>query len=227
MLDSGLVIQRSQQYPIQSRDGSRTILDSPPPKTKWVLTPESFNQMLLWLNHDRNLAGEKYEEIRSRLIKRFQQLRCREPEDLANKTFDRVARKLPEIIGEYKGAREPYFFSIAHYVYKEYLRTPVFMSLASTDFLDSDSSTPEEMLEKELLDSCLRQCMEKLHRTNREMIRDYYCGERQVKIQSRQRLAECMGIKLSNLRLRAQRVRTALKECIVECMESKTKEPKV
>lgn len=224
MLDSGLVIRRSQRYPVQSRDGSRTILNSPPPKQKWVLTTESFDGMLLWLDHDRDLAGKKYEEIRSGLIRRFQQLGCREPEELANRTFDRVARKLPEIIGEYKGEREPYFFSIAHYVYKEELRTPIMMSLASTDFSDTDFQPDEELFERELLDSCLWHCIEKLPPPNREMIRDYYRGERQVKIQTRQRMAERMGIKMSNLRLRAQRVRTTLKKCILDCMERKAKE---
>lgn len=224
MLDSGLVNQRSQQYPIRSRDGSRTILDPPTPKQKWVLTTESFDEMLLWLNHDRDLAGKKYEEIRLGLIKRFQQLGCREPEELANKTFDRVARKLPDIIGEYKGEREPFFFSVAHYVFKEELRTPVLMSLANADFSHPDLQPTEEMFEKELLDSCLWHCMEKLQPANRDMIRAYYHGERQVKIQTRQRMAENMGIKLSNLRLRAQRVRTTLKKCILDCMERKARE---
>lgn len=196
----------------------------PSPKQNWVLTAESFDGMLLWLHQDRNKAGDMYEKIRSGLIKRFQQLGCSEPEELTNRTFDRVAKKLPKIITEYKGEREPYFFSIAFYIYKEHLRRPIVMSLTTIDFPHPNTTSAEELSNKELLDSCLKHCLEQLHPNHREMIKEYYRGERKDKIESRQRLAEQLGIKLSNLRLRAQRTRTALKNCILDCMESKAME---
>jgi RNA polymerase sigma factor (sigma-70 family) len=195
------------------------------PKQKWVLTSESFDEMLFWLHQDRNIAGELYEKIRRGLNKRFQQLGCSEPEELTNRTFDRVAKKLPEIITEYKGEREPYFFSIALFIYKEWLRRPVMLSLTTIDFPHPDTTSAEELFDKELLDSCLQDCLEKLSPNSRDMIKEYYRGERKVKIESRQRLADQLGIKLSNLRLRAQRIRTALKECILDCMERKAMEP--
>jgi len=224
MLDSGLIDWVSQHRQPQTPDGSRTNLDDPPsPKQKWVLTLESFNGMLSWLDHDRDLAGEKYEQIRSRLIRRFGQLGWSEPEQLTNETFDRVARTLPRVQADYTGPPEPYFFSVAYNVHREHLRRPIVLSLVSANYSYSDSSSPdpEEMSEKELLDSCLRECMGKLDLRNRKMIADYYRGERQEKIRSRQRLAESMGIKLTNLRLKAQRVRATLKKCILDCMERK------
>jgi DNA-directed RNA polymerase specialized sigma24 family protein len=219
MLDSGLVNQGSQHAQTQSPDGSRILDDLSSRKKKWVLTPESFDGMLLWLDHDREKAGEKYEEIRSALIKRFGQLGCHEPEELTNKTFDRVARKLPEIIASYEGKREPYFFSVAYYVFKEHLRKPVVMSLTSVDFSHPNLPDPQELFDKELLDACLKHCLDQLPLNSREMISQYYRGERQDKIKSRQELAERLGIRLTNLRLRAQRIRTALKECLLDCME--------
>ena len=223
MLDSGVVRKGSQHYPIRSRDGSRTILDLPP-KASWVLTTESFDRMLLWLNPERNEAAHKYEKIRSALMKRFRQLGCLEPEQLTNETFDRVARKLPEVLADYVGEPEPYFFSVAYFVYKEHLRRPVLISLVTPDFSRPDLSNQQEIIEKELLDFCLQHCMEKLDPLNREMIRDYYRGERQDKIRSRKELADRLGIKLSNLRLKAQRVRTSLKKCILECLERQAME---
>lgn len=220
MLD--VVRKGSQHYPIRSRDGSRTILD--PPKPSWVLTPESFDRMLLWLNPERDEAAQKYEKIRSALIKRFGQLGCLDPEQLTNETFDRLARKLPEVLADYVGEPEPYVFSIAYYVYKEHLRRPVLLSITTPDFSRTDTSNQEEIIEKERLDSCLQHCMEKLDPVNREMIRDYYRGERQDKIRSRKELADRLGIKLSNLRLKAQRVRTSLKKCILDCLERQAME---
>ena len=223
MLDSGVVNSGSQHSPTQSPDRSHLILDDPPPpKKKWVLDPESFNRMLLWLNPDLNEAAKKYEEIRSALIKRFRQLRSRsEPEELANKTFDRVAEKLPKIIETYVGPPEPYFFSVAWYVYLEDLRKPVPLPLPAIDFPAPSLPNPEEAIEKQLLYSCLEECMEELSPTNQVLIRDYYHGERQEKIRTRKELAERLGITLPLLRLKAQRIRASLKKCILECLERK------
>lgn len=220
MLDSGLVKLGSEL--IRPPDGSRTI-DRPSPKQAWLLTRESFDGLLLWLDADRERAGERYEEIRSALIRRFRQLGSCEPEELTNETFDRVARKLPAIIDVYQGDREPYFYSVAYYVYMEHTRRPIIMSFA-TDINLPEANTPAPDVtvdddDDELLDSCLRHCIEKLTANNRQMILRYYRGERDVKIKLRKELAESMGIKLTNLRLKVQRVRLGLKKCIVDCLE--------
>lgn len=197
--------------------------DLPPPRDKWALTPESFNRLLSWLHHDREQAGLKYEEIHVALIRRFRQLGCSDPEELANLTMDRVAKTLPRIIDTYKGEPEPYFFKVAWYIYKEYLRRPIILSLAKLDFRDPETSS-ENMPEKEMLDSCLRHCLDKLDKDKRDMILEYYRGDQQVKIQARRALAERLGIELPNLRLKAQRVRSTLKKCILDCMERKAME---
>ena len=50
----------------------------------WVLTQGAFDKMLAWLDTDRNLAGEKYEKLRIKLIKIFTCRGCDSPEDLAD-----------------------------------------------------------------------------------------------------------------------------------------------
>jgi DNA-directed RNA polymerase specialized sigma24 family protein len=202
--------------------------DQASPKQKWVLTRESFDGLLLWLDVDRERAGEKYEKIRSASIKRFRQLGCQQAaEELANETFDRVAKLLPEVILKYHGDPEPYFFSVAYYVYKEHLRKPIIMSLSSLDFPHPNLPSTQEVFNKELLDTCLTHCIERLTPANRTMIKEYYRGERMEKIRLRKALAEQMGIQLTNLRLRAQRIRTGLKKCILDCMERKVSEHEV
>lgn len=194
----------------------------PSPKEKWVLTQEAFDRLLSWLDPDRERAGERYEKIRSGLIKRFRQLGWAEPEEPANETIDRVAKKLQEIIETYKGDPTPYFFSVAHYVHMEYLKKPPVVPLTQTNLPQHDlPRTLAVFDDDELLDSCLERCMEHLTQGNREMILQYYCGERQIKIRLRKELSERMGIKLTNLRLKAQRVRVGLKRCILDCMERK------
>jgi len=228
MLDTGFVNQGSQQRRTRPPDRSRTILDDlPSPTPKWILTPESFNRLLLWLNPDRNLAGEKYEEIRLGLIRRFRQLGCSDGEDLANKTFDRVAKKLPKIIDKYVGDPTPYIFSTAYNIYREHLRRPIMLSLADRNFSDASLPTAEERSEKEQLDDCLQKCLRQLSESSRNLITLYYRGERWDKIRMRKELAELLGIKLTNLRLKAQRIRTTLKKCILDCMERKANEREV
>ena len=46
----------------------------------WTLTPELFEQLLDWLNPDREQAGRDYEALRRRLIKLFTCRGCSDPE---------------------------------------------------------------------------------------------------------------------------------------------------
>jgi dihydroneopterin aldolase len=66
-------------------------------KKNWELSQETFDALLAWLDSDRDQAAMKYEKIRRALIKIFTGRACVEPEDLADETINRVARKLKEI----------------------------------------------------------------------------------------------------------------------------------
>ena len=66
-------------------------------KKEWVLTKEAFDALLEWLDPNRDIAAQKYETIRTRLIKIFSCRGCLEAEDLADETINRVTNKLPEI----------------------------------------------------------------------------------------------------------------------------------
>src|SRR5215831_13213906 len=87
------------------------------------LTPETFEKLLEWLDRDRNRAGEKYEYIRMRLIKRFASRGCTEPEELADETLTRVAHKLKQISGAYIGNPASYCLGVANKIFLEYLRS--------------------------------------------------------------------------------------------------------
>src|SRR5215467_5862857 len=58
------------------------------------LTLDEFESLLLRLDPDRNRAGEKYEDIRWKLIRFFQWSSCVHAEDWVDETFNRVAEKL-------------------------------------------------------------------------------------------------------------------------------------
>jgi RNA polymerase sigma factor (sigma-70 family) len=193
---------------------------SPSLRQGWTLTAEAFDALLFWLDPDREKAGEKYEVIRSGLIRGFRKHGCNLPEDLADETINRVARKLPEIAPTYVGDPARYFYGVAHNIHLEYLRRqPQFRPLSPIEQPPRDIPSPDALDDIGAEYDCLTRCMHQLTPRAREMILLYYQGERQVKIKLRKQLAEKLGIKLTNLRLQAQRVRMNLKRCILLCLE--------
>lgn len=177
-------------------------------KKDWILTQELFDELLSWLNADRERAGQDYEDIRRRLIKLFTCRNCHESEDLADETINRVANKVKEIRDHFVGPRAPYFYAVASKVYQEYLRK-------RTPPPPPPAYTSEDI---ELEYACLEQCLERQTPANRKLVLEYYRGEKKTKIDNRKGLAERYGIALNALRIRAHRIRSVLQECVQNCL---------
>jgi DNA-directed RNA polymerase specialized sigma24 family protein len=184
----------------------------PSRKIEWDLTPEAFEQLLFWLNPNREQAGRKYEEIRRKLIKIFTCRGCICPEELADETMNRVTRKVPEIIGNYVGDPSLYFYGVAHNVHLEYVRK-------KPNLLPPPAPDPPEETERDY--ECLDQCMERLTSKSRELVLEYYQSEKRAKIDRRKELASRLGIAVNALRIRAHRIRSNLQECVFECTKRK------
>jgi DNA-directed RNA polymerase specialized sigma24 family protein len=177
---------------------------------EWVLTAESFEDLLAWLNPDRELAGHKYEEIRTRLIKIFACRGCYEPEDLADETINRVINKLSEIEPTFIGEQARYFYGVANKVHLEYLRRKPIPRLPVP--INISEETEREY-------QCLDRCVGKLTEENRELVLQYYQEDKRAKIENRKHLAARFGIALNALRIRAHRIRTSLQDCIRKCLQ--------
>lgn len=168
-----------------------------------------FERLLIWLDEDRDRAGKKYEEIRFQLINIFISRGCRTSEELADKTIDRVARKVEDIAGAYVGDPALYFYGVAKMIYLEYVRSkPLFLPNPSFQ-AENDSEQRYE---------CLRLCTDKLSPANRELIFSYYDPE-QGNEKQRGKLAASMGIELNALWVRVHRIREKLRGCVTECLK--------
>ena len=179
-------------------------------KKGWSLTQESFDHLLAWLGTEREEAGRRYEEIRRSLIKIFVSRGCREPEDLADETINRVAKKLNEIEATYAGDRSLYFYGVAKKLHLEYVKKkPV---PAPPPQVESEEPVDERGL------TCLQHCIGLLTSDNRNLILQYYREEKGAKIDNRKLLAEGLGIALNALRIRAHRIRSSLQNCVEECL---------
>jgi len=181
-------------------------------KKNWVLSQKAFDDLLDWLALDREQAGLKYEAIHHRLITIFTGRGCRDAEDLADETMNRVANKLPEIRETYTGDSALFFYAVANNVYRESLkrnlRQPPPPGLSGPDDLE------ETFL-------CLEKCLDALTPENRELVIEYYQEYKSAKISRRKLLAERLQIGPNALRIRACRIRASLQKCVEKCMSGK------
>src|SRR5262245_24433202 len=113
---------RSEWVGTQNRIRRRETLGSTPNPGADDITQEQFDQLLHWLNPDRQEAAAQYEWIRKRLIKIFVSRGSYNPEELADITINRVARILPGIRDSYVGEPANYFSGVASFIWQESLR---------------------------------------------------------------------------------------------------------
>src|SRR5262249_58621256 len=71
---------------------------------------------------------------------------------------------------------------------------------------------------KQRLD-CLEQCLNQLENKERELILEYYQGEKRTKIERRAHLATSLGLSLNALSIRACRIRNKLEDCVRKCCD--------
>ncbi len=181
------------------------------------LTPEGFESLLAQLDPDRERAGEIYETIRHKLVRLFEWRGCASPEDLADETINRVARRLAE--GVELRSNEPYgyFCGVAHLVFKEVLRraSREQRALASGEWPAPTYEEEEEPSDRRL--ECLRRCLAQLPADQRDLVLRYYrgtSGQGESNIRNRQQLAGEMGVPMNALRIRVHRVRRKLESCV-------------
>ena len=181
---------------------------------KASLTQESLDSLLSWLDEDRERAGYAYEKIRTRLIRIFACRGCAVPEELADETINRVARKVKEVAEGYTGDPAFYFYAVARKVHLEYSKArppalPVPVNLSDLEDFD------------DRLD-CLNRCLDGLSSQNRDIIMAYYGTDEEAKKEARKNLALKLGIGPNALWIRAHRIRNSLRACMDECLRSRS-----
>jgi len=184
-------------------------------RQKWTLTQDSFDRLLIALGGNRDSGGEKYLEIRSNLTRFFEWRGCSFPEDHADETFNRLARKIDE--GEEILNPAGYAMGVARLLLLEIMKSRQReqtalneIGTASEAYVAADDG--EDRLE------CLRKCLRGLPPDNRDLILQYYQGEKGEKIQNRKKLLEQLGVPVNTLRMRALRLREKLQGCVEECL---------
>ncbi len=183
---------------------------------KWTLTQEAFDRLLIALGAgDRESGSQKYLEVRSNLTRFFEWRGCSFPEDHADETFNRIARKVEE--GEQILNLSGYAMGVARLLVLEIMKSRQREQSALTEIGQGSEPIVDSDDGEDRLD-CLRDCLQTLSTDNRDLILQYYQGEKSEKIQNRKRLIDGLGISVNTLRMRALRLRERLQSCVEQCM---------
>jgi DNA-directed RNA polymerase specialized sigma24 family protein len=186
-------------------------------RQKWTLTQEAFDRLLVALGGDRDSAAQKYLEIRTNLVRFFEWRGCSFPEDHADETINRIAKRVAE--GEEILNYSGYAVGVARLLLLEINKGRQREQLALAE-IGQASEAYEEKDDGEHRLVCLRSCLETLTTDNRALILQYYQGEKGEKIQNRKKLMDQFGIPVNTLRMRALRLREKLQSCVEECVGS-------
>lgn len=184
----------------------------------------AFYRLLEWLDEGKDSEGRNFLEMRRRLTAFFDRKNCRNADELADETLNRVARRLEEE-GEIESeAPAKYCYITARFVFMESLREKERASVPLDDILRREdgqliTEDAEEKERKEKMLNCLENCTGKLEPENREIIIRYYYGEERVKIENRRALAASLNISVNALSIRACRIRDKLENCVGKCVE--------
>ena len=182
--------------------------------SEWTLTEEAFAKFLAKLDPDKERAGERYETLRLTLVKFFDWRGAHFPEECADETLNRVARKIES--GEDVRDIATYCHGVARMIFLESTRHPENMRV-SLDALPSIGIAHSASEEINPQRDCFEQCLASLPEESRQLILEYYESEKRGKIDNRRSMAAKLGIPLNALRSRAQRVRAKLEQCVSQC----------
>lgn len=188
-----------------------------------ALTQSAFARLLAWLDDGVESHGERYLEMRRRLVSYFDRRNRPDADDLADETLNRVTRTLEQSGRIEMTPPARYCYTVAKFVLLEDLRRarryvgldePT--GLRALRAVGSGEPSDERALQELRLDS-LDRCLQELKPAQRSLIVEYYRDTRRQKIERRRQLAADLGISMNALGIRACRIREALMACVEGC----------
>ena len=162
--------------------------------------------------------GMEYERLRSKLILFFSRQTLPFPEDLADESLDRLARRIAE--GTEILSAPAFALGIARHLAQEQRRRkhqPQTMEDAFWDNVPAAAATPSS--EEQI--AGMERCLEKLLPADARLLRGYYLTAERNPMKARGKLAERLGISANTLRQRVFLARQRLRDCMTDAEASK------
>ncbi len=179
----------------------------------------AFTRLLRWLDDGSDSQGERYLEMRRRLVAYFDRRNRPAPDVLADETFDRVSRTLEES-GRIKVTPPArYCYVVARFVLLEDIRrtrrdVPYEDTRGAVQYTRPDVPA-DDGLDYSL--DCLGRCLNILKPEDKHLIIEYYRDAKRQRIDRRRDLARQLGISMNALGIRAWRLRANLERCVGAC----------
>ena len=186
-----------------------------------VFTKFAFERLLEWLDDGIDSRGETYLEMRRRLVSYYERRNRLSADELADETFNRIARTLERdgAIATTPPAR--YCYVVAKFVLLEdirrerrHVRLDEERAGGASVYGETRGEPDAERVAEEQRLECLECCLETLKPEQRELIVEYYRDGGRQKIDRRRDLARRLGISMNALGIRASRIRGALEACV-------------
>jgi DNA-directed RNA polymerase specialized sigma24 family protein len=156
-------------------------------------------------------VGEQYVRLRQKLVDFFLWNRSNRPQEDADESMDRLAKRIAE--GEPVVNLASYAQKIARLVLLESnARSRREAAVSQFSVTLAPDRSQEEGDEKTL--DRLEPCLGKLPAESRALIVEYYSGKGAALIETRRQMALRLGVSANTLRNRALRLRRELEECI-------------
>ncbi len=198
---------------------------TPQLKSACGLTQAAFDHLLSCLGPDRESASRAYLELRRALFTYFAVQGATDSDQLADETFDRVARRLSEGQTIFTESPANYFYGVARNVWRESLAKAGTLTQLEEETIPQISSTTRQDLllasvETEIPEkclACLEKCLREFSAADREMLMEYYSHSGGAKIEGRKMLALRLDVSLDSLRHRVARLKLKLASCIRRC----------
>lgn len=161
-------------------------------------------------------------------MKFFKWRGCLQFEEYADKTIDRVARKITEGAELHATNPSALFYGVAVILLKEHWRKTASRdeTLASQTEAWNPSDDPEKireqaetLQEQEIRLACLRRCLSELPAESVFLIKQYYSEGDALDKEQRKQIALRLNLSATALRSRAFRVRGELERCLDNCLK--------
>jgi DNA-directed RNA polymerase specialized sigma24 family protein len=185
-----------------------------------------FDVLLRRFDSDSKRGIEKYESLRRRLVKYFEWNNCfSASEDLVDLTMDAVARKPSEFVIDDVVA---YSRGVARNIIRQFHGRSA-REILLPDIPEVNDSAQD--LEEHLISGMdlvktvnwLNQCLHKLKSEDRDLVLEYYNTQEPTHIAHREKLARTVGVSMNALRVRVNRIRDRLEECLESKSARRTK----
>jgi len=180
-------------------------------RDRLVAVPASIPALLAALGETAEESGREYERLRSKLILFFSRRLIEFPEDLADESLDRLARRIAE--GKEIDSVAAFALGIARHVALEQMGRKNRAQTMEDDFWNNIPA-PVATLSEDVEVARMERCLKRLHPEESGLLRSYYLAKEEKPIAARGKLAEGLGISANTLRQRVFLARQRLRDCM-------------